>query len=363
MCHHHLPLVHPQHNLTVSAYYKSPELKITTRKRTSGPSDVSYTNFIPSSPHHQSFRGRRDVHLTPSLSCCMLKPPNACRLLTVKTHKSSVIAREREISARETAVAEREANLASLVAERGGEIPRVSTVQSQLDARKREVIGKRWELYRSTRRSLLRWRDGRIKRSGSTSRIFSTHGACGGSKRRWRQYLWRGRNGWLPRRPIWKRSRAEVLVPCVQMTEEPGHGRDKRIAGTYSNIATLVNRNILRPVQDSTPFAMKRLPPKDWSTTRDTYPGRTREPVRELTHSRLDFAGIFDFELEPADDDSDSKEAHLSQVIPRVDERAICYQTTSQIVYPGFGVKTICAQSTHSPGFCLGPHGTRPFFS
>ena len=50
------------------------------------------------------------------------------------------------------------------------------------------------------------------------------------------------------------------------------------------------------------PFAMKVLPREDWSTTRDTYPGQTREPVRELTQIRLDFVRIFDFESEPADE-------------------------------------------------------------
>ena len=113
------------------------------------------------------------------------------------------------------------------------------------------------------------------------------------------------------------------------------------------------------------PFAMKGLPHEDWSTTRDTYPGQTREPVCELTQSRLDLklASISDFESGPADNDSDSKEVPLSYVIPRVDERAICYQTTSQIAYPECGVKTIRAQSKHSPGFCLGPHGTHSFLS
>jgi hypothetical protein len=84
---------------------------------------------------------------------------------------------------------------------------------------------------------------------------------------------------------------------------------------------------------------MKGLPHEDWSTTRDTYPGQTREPVRELTQSWLDFklARIFDFESEPADDDSDLKEVPLCHSSGR---RAICYQTTSQIVYPRCGVKT-----------------------
>ena len=156
------------------------------------------------SPRHQSLRGRRDVRLIPSLSCCMLKPPTTCRLSTVKTHQSAVIAKELEISARETAVAEREANLTTLVAEKGGEIPRVSRAQYQLDTRMREVIGKRgeelWVKGSTGRRSLLRWGDVRIKfcpRCGNTSRIYSTHGVCGRntSKRRQRPLLRRGCNG------------------------------------------------------------------------------------------------------------------------------------------------------------------------
>ena len=71
---------------------------------------------------------------------------NAYRLSIVKMHKAAVIAKEREISARETALAEREAKLTTLVAEKDAEILRlhnlVSTTQSQLDARIREPTGK-----------------------------------------------------------------------------------------------------------------------------------------------------------------------------------------------------------------------------
>ena len=73
---------------------------------------------------------------------------NAYRLSTVKAHKSAVIAKEREISAREIALAEREAKLTALVAEKDADSENlrlynlVSTTQSPLNARIREAIGK-----------------------------------------------------------------------------------------------------------------------------------------------------------------------------------------------------------------------------
>jgi len=70
-------------------------------------------------------------------------------LSIVKTHRAAVIEKEREISARETALAEREAKLTALVAEKDAEIHRlhnlVSTAQSQLDARIREETDRREE--------------------------------------------------------------------------------------------------------------------------------------------------------------------------------------------------------------------------
>ena len=74
---------------------------------------------------------------------------NAYRLSEVKMHRSTTVAKERELSARETALAEREAKLTALVAEKDAEILRlrnlVSTAQSQLDAKIRETTGKREE--------------------------------------------------------------------------------------------------------------------------------------------------------------------------------------------------------------------------
>ncbi|KAG6331959.1 hypothetical protein ID866_7130 [Astraeus odoratus] len=70
-------------------------------------------------------------------------------LAIVKTHKSAVVAKEREISAREASLTEREAKIATLIAEKDAEILRlqqiVSTGQSQLDAKIREAVSKREE--------------------------------------------------------------------------------------------------------------------------------------------------------------------------------------------------------------------------
>ncbi|KAL4064194.1 kinase-like domain-containing protein [Scleroderma yunnanense] len=70
-------------------------------------------------------------------------------LATVKTHKFAVVAKEREISAREATLAERETRLATLLSDKDGEISRlqqlISTARVQLDARIREAVGKREE--------------------------------------------------------------------------------------------------------------------------------------------------------------------------------------------------------------------------
>ena len=60
---------------------------------------------------------------------------NAYMLSTVKTHKSAVIAKEREISAREIALAEREAKITALVAEKDAEILRLCNLVSVLTRR------------------------------------------------------------------------------------------------------------------------------------------------------------------------------------------------------------------------------------
>ncbi|KIM65896.1 hypothetical protein SCLCIDRAFT_111837 [Scleroderma citrinum Foug A] len=70
-------------------------------------------------------------------------------LATVKTHKSAVVTKEREVFAREAALAEREARISTLLSDKDAEIVRlqqlISTAQLQLDTRIREAIGKREE--------------------------------------------------------------------------------------------------------------------------------------------------------------------------------------------------------------------------
>lgn len=71
------------------------------------------------------------------------------RLATVKSHKSAVVAKERDLSAREAALANREARFTTLIAEKDAEILRlhrlISTAESQVEVRIREAIGKREE--------------------------------------------------------------------------------------------------------------------------------------------------------------------------------------------------------------------------
>lgn len=73
----------------------------------------------------------------------------AYRLATVKTHKSAVVTKEREVFAREAALAEREARISTLLSDKDAEIVRlqqlISTAQLQLDTRIREAIGRREE--------------------------------------------------------------------------------------------------------------------------------------------------------------------------------------------------------------------------
>lgn len=71
------------------------------------------------------------------------------RLATVKNHKTAVVAKEREVSAREATLAEREARIVTLLNDKDTEILRlqqlISTAQVQLDVRIREAVGRREE--------------------------------------------------------------------------------------------------------------------------------------------------------------------------------------------------------------------------
>ncbi|KIJ16630.1 hypothetical protein PAXINDRAFT_168149 [Paxillus involutus ATCC 200175] len=65
--------------------------------------------------------GRCSSFLVP-LPAAWSHPPHVRRLTTVKAHKTAVTAKERDISAREIALAEREARVTALVAEKDAEI-------------------------------------------------------------------------------------------------------------------------------------------------------------------------------------------------------------------------------------------------
>ena len=295
----------------------------------------------------------------------MLNPPNdTYRLSTVKTHKSAVIAKEREISARETALAEREAKLTAVVVEKDAEIFRlfnvVSTAQSQLDARIREAIGKREEELRVAIRkreeevaaamarreeeimSAVRQREQEIFDAWRTreEQIRAEGQEVIAEKMQWiaakeadleaeqirldevqkdleaklalcSQEV-KGRKEKTPLEEV-----KNLLAPLVQMTEERGHIREKRITRvssssddpSYSNMATPMNRNVARPTQDHIPSAMKGV-----ILTQTGQPLATPTPA-ELANLfvnspkvGLDFAKIFDFESETEDDDSESEE-------------------------------------------------------
>ncbi|KAF8547288.1 kinase-like protein [Imleria badia] len=291
-------------------------------------------------------------------------------LSTVKTHKFAVLAKEREISARETALAEQGAKFTALVAEKDAEILRlhslISTAQSQLDAQIREAIGKREEDLRVAIRkredevaaamarredeilSAVRQREQEIFEAWRTreEQIKAEAEAMIAERTQWiaareadleaeqnrldevqkdlearlaalASQEVKGRKDKTPLEEV-----KNLLAPLVQMTEERGHIRDKRIASASSNIATPVNRNVARPVQDYMPSAMKGV-----VLTQTGQPLATPTPA-ELANLfvnspkvGLDFAKIFDFESEPDDDDSDSEEALPPS--PTVRERPI----------------------------------------
>ena len=172
------------------------------------------------------------------------------------------------------------------MAEKGGEIPRVSTVQSQLDARIREVISKRGEEpcvairkhEEEVATAMARGEDNiaTAMARGEDNILSAVRQRERGEFDAWRVReeriqaeagaIFVERMQWIAAKEVdleAQQNRSPESCPRVQMTEEPGHGRDKRIASTYSNITTLVNRNTFRPVQDIMPFAMKGLPHED----------------------------------------------------------------------------------------------------
>ena len=156
------------------------------------------------------------------------------------------------------------------MAEKGGEIPRVSTVQSQLDARIREISKRGEEPCVAIRKHEEEVATAMARREDKI--LSAVRQRERGEFDAWRvreeriqaeaEAIVVERMQWIVAKEakLEAQQRSPESCPRVRMTEEPGHGRDKRIASTYSNIATLVNRNISWPVQDSMPFAKKCFP-------------------------------------------------------------------------------------------------------
>ncbi|KAG8219144.1 kinase-like domain-containing protein [Butyriboletus roseoflavus] len=291
-------------------------------------------------------------------------------LSTVKTHKSAVIAKEREVSARETALADREAMLTALVVEKDAEILRlhklVSTAQSQLDARIREAVGKREEELRVAVRKreeevaaamarredeilsavrqreqeifdAWRTREEQIKAEAETmvtekmqwmavkeadleaeqSRLDEVQKDLEAKLATLSAQEGKGRKEKTPLEEV-----KNLLAPLVQMTEH-SHTREKRVTNNHSNMATPVNRNVARPTQDYIPSAMKGV-----ILTHTGQPLTTPTPA-ELANLfvnspkvGLDFAKIFDFESEAGENGSESEE-EVMPPSPTVRERPL----------------------------------------
>ena len=288
----------------------------------------------------------------------------------MKTHKSAVIAKEREVSARETALADREAKFTALVVEKDAEILRlhniISTAQSQLDARIRDAVGKREEELRVAVRkreeevasamarreeeilSAVRQREQEIFDAwrAREEQIKAEAEAMIAEKMQWiaakeadleaeqsrldevqkdleaklatlSSQEVKGRKDKTPLEEV-----KNLLAPLVQMTEH-GHTREKRVINNYSNLATPVSRNVARPTQDYIPSAMKGV-----ILTQTGQPLTTPTPA-ELANLfvnspkvGLDFAKIFDFESEAGEDNSESEE-EVMPPSPTVRERPL----------------------------------------
>lgn len=300
----------------------------------------------------------------------MLKPLNVYRLSTVKTHKSAVIEKEREISARETALTDREAKFTALVVEKDAEIHRlhnlISKAQSQLDARIRDAVGKREEELRVAVRkreeevaaamarreeeilAAVRQREQEIFDAWRTreEKIKAEAEAMIAEKMQWiaakeadleveqsrlsdvqkdleaklamlSSQEGKGRKEKTPLEEV-----KNLLAPLVQLTGH-GHTHEKRIANDYSNMATPVNRNVAWPAQDCMPSAMKGV-----VLTQTGQPLATPTPA-ELANLfvnspkvGLNFAKIFDFESEAEDNDSESEEEAIPPS-PTIRERPL----------------------------------------
>ncbi|KAH7921052.1 kinase-like protein [Leucogyrophana mollusca] len=279
-------------------------------------------------------------------------------LSTVKTHKAAIVAKEREVSAREGALAERENRLAALVVEKDSEISRLHGLltqsQAHIETRIREAISKREEDLRvavmkreeevaaaMARREAeileaVRLREQEIFEAwrAREDQIRTEMAAAVDEKTRWlsqreeeldaertrldtlRDELeakvkalseqhgadTKGRKDKTPLEEV-----KNLLAPLVQMTEDHSRIRsEKRQSQDLADVATPMNRNIARFPSDYQPSAMKGV-----VLTHTGEPLATPTPA-ELANLfvnspkvGLDFAKIFDFESE-ADDRSDA---------------------------------------------------------
>ncbi|KIJ16610.1 hypothetical protein PAXINDRAFT_131361 [Paxillus involutus ATCC 200175] len=220
-------------------------------------------------------------------------------LTTVKTHKSAVLAKERDVSARETALAEREARFTALVAEKDAEILRlhslISTARSQLDERIREAVGKREEELRIA----VRKREEEV--AAAMSRREEEIMAAVRQREQEIFEAWRAREEQI-------KAEGEAALAEKMQWIAAKEADEKKICADYSNMETPVSRNIARPVQDVMVSAMKGV-----VLTQTGQPLATPTPA-ELANLfvkspkvGLNFAKIFEFESEAEGEDSESE--------------------------------------------------------
>ncbi|KAG6378353.1 kinase-like domain-containing protein [Boletus reticuloceps] len=247
-------------------------------------------------------------------------------LSTVKTHKSAIIAKERDIYAREAALAEQEAKLTALMVEKDAEILRlhnvVSTAQSQLDAGIREAIGRREEELRVAVRkreeevaAAMARREEEILSAvrQREQEIFDAWRAREEQIKMEAEAMSADKMRWIAAREAdleAEQTRLEEVQKDLEARLAALSSQEVKIPNARSNMATPINRNVARPMQNLVPSAMKGV-----VFTQTGQPLATPTPA-ELANLfvnspkvGLDFAKIFEFESKLEDDDSDSEEA------------------------------------------------------
>ncbi|KIK19600.1 hypothetical protein PISMIDRAFT_107269 [Pisolithus microcarpus 441] len=279
-------------------------------------------------------------------------------LVMVKNHKSAVVAKERDLFAREATLAEREANLTTLVAEKDAEISRlhqlISAAESQVDIRIREAIGKREEELRlavmkreqevaaaMARREeeimdAVRQREREIFEAWSAREEQIRSEVNSAVQENMKRIAAREADleaeqmrldavqkdlevkltalsnqeakGRKERTPIDEVK--HILAPLVQITEEHNRTREKRKSQDWPNVETPISRNSARP-SECMPSAMKGV-----VLTQTGQPLATPTPTELASlfvnspKVGLDFAKIFDFDSE-AEEDGEPEEETL----------------------------------------------------